>query len=95
MVGTALGLVPAREAIQASLRLPADEAAARAGVPSNSDREALHDLDCLVAIVARWIGHAGVIKSQPGQRDTEASQAKNALKTHMLRRSIASHRQRY
>ena len=47
---------------------------ARAGAPSPGDMKRLQELDDLVDLVARWIGYAAVITSQPGQRDTAASQ---------------------
>ena len=55
----------------------ADELArrtAREGTPLTEDAKRLRDLDELVTLVARWIGIAGVITSQPNQRDTTASQ---------------------
>ena len=47
--------------------------AARQGAPLPEDEQCLYDLDELVTIVARWIGIAGVITSQPNQRDSTAS----------------------
>ena len=49
--------------------------AAAAGQLSVPDSYALANLDTLVTKVAKWIGHAGVVVSQPDLRDTEASAA--------------------
>ena len=51
------------------------KAEAMVGAPSRADIKALADCDELIRTVAKWIEIAGVIASQPGQRDTLASQA--------------------
>ena len=60
----------------------AAKGAAASGQLSVPDTWALANLDSLVNKVARWVGHAGVLVSKPGLRDTAASQSgKRARRT--------------